>query len=346
MFAAIDTSGLSDEAKRALRNHAGTLARRTTLARRAETLSRAAAAALGVTVLVVAVILIGLSLQLARRWSAFFSAPIDELVRWVRLIQQQEPLPSGDTGKGAPEFAALRQALREMSEALDRARRQELERERLMAFRETARHVAHEIRGPLTALGLAVAQLDKVHNRESDAPDSALKVLRDEIHRLERMAREFSEFGRLPEGPDATVLVGELLESVLQGTVPDGMPLRRSVPADLVMRGHYEPLRRAVQNLVRNAVEVTSRQGIEITAERWENGSRIVVRIQIIDHGPGVPAEMRDQIFDPYFTTKELGTGLGLALVKQTVQAHGGTIIVTETPGGGATFSLEFPESA
>ncbi len=346
MFAAIDTSGLSDEAKRALRNHAGTLARRTTLARRAETLSRAAAAALGVTVLVVAVILIGLSLQLARRWSAFFSAPIDELVRWVRLIQQQEPLPSGDTGKGAPEFAALRQALREMSEALDRARRQELERERLMAFRETARHVAHEIRGPLTALGLAVAQFDKVHNRESDAPDSALKVLRDEIHRLEQMAREFSEFGRLPEGPDATVLVGELLESVLQGTVPDGMPLRRSVPANLVMRGHYEPLRRAVQNLVRNAVEVTSRQGIEITAERWENGSRIVVRIQIIDHGPGVPAEMRDQIFDPYFTTKELGTGLGLALVKQTVQAHGGTIIVTETPGGGATFSLEFPESA
>jgi signal transduction histidine kinase len=346
MIAALDTSGLSDDATRAVQDHAATLARRTTLARRAETLSRAAAAALGATVLVVAVILIGLSLQLARRWSAFFSAPIDELVHWVRLIQQQEQLPSEGTVKGAPEFAALRQALREMSDALDRARQQALEQERLMAFRETARHVAHEIRGPLTALGLAVAQLDKMRDRETGAPDTALKVLRDETHRLEQMAREFSEFGRLPEGPDAPVLIGELLESVLQGTVPDGMPVRRSVPGDLTMHGHYEPLRRAVQNLVRNAVEVTSPQGIGITAEREENGSRVSVKIQIIDHGPGVPAELREQIFQPYFTTKELGTGLGLALVKQTVQAHGGTITVGETPGGGATFFLEFPESA
>ncbi len=344
VIAAIDTVGMDEQTRRALREHAEILARRTTLARRAETLSRAAAAALAVTVLVVAVVLVGVSLQLARRWSAFFSAPIDELVRWVRLIQEQEPLPSGDTGKRAPEFEALRHALREMSAALDRARRQELERERLMAFRETARHVAHEIRGPLTALGLAVAQLAKVNDSESRIPANTLKVLHDETKRLEQMAREFSEFGRLPEGPDAPVDVGELLDSVLQGTVPEGMPVRRSVAVDLVMHGHYEPLRRAVQNLVRNAVEVTSSRGIGVTAHRGQTGASVSVRIQIADHGPGVPNEMREQIFEPYFTTKELGTGLGLALVKQAVQADGGTITVEDTPDGGATFSLEFPE--
>jgi signal transduction histidine kinase len=62
--------------------------------------------------------------------------------------------------------------------------------------------------------------------------------------------------------------------------------------------------------------------------------------VTIADHGPGVPADLRDQVFEPYVTTKPEGTGLGLALVRQTVEAHGGAVTLSETPGGGATFTV------
>lgn len=343
MLAAVDTMQLSDSARVALRQHAETVGRRTALARRAEMLRRYAAGALGVVILVAAVFLVGGSLQLARKWSSYFSAPVDELVRWVRLIQRREPLPESTVGTGAPEFDALRQTLQEMSHTLEQARRQELERERLSAFSETARRVAHEIRGPLTSARLAVAQLV---NTKNEANDAAVSVLRDEIDRLEQMAREFSEFGRLPEGPEAPVDIGELIDSALEATVPDGIPVQRSVSPDVVIDGHYEPLRRAVQNLLRNAVEVTDDQGIAVTVDHNDKASTSSVQLRIADHGPGVPREVRDQIFEPYFTTKELGTGLGLALVKQTVNAHGGSVTVENTPGGGATFVVELPKSS
>ncbi len=134
------------------------------------------------------------------------------------------------------------------------------------------------------------------------------------------------------------------MENVVGSTVPEDYPVRRRIGGGLVIRGHYEALRRALQNVVRNAVEVTDAEGIEITAERDEpHGSS--VRVTIADHGPGVPPEDRDRIFEPYFTTKKLGTGLGLALVRQTVLAHGGTIAVEDSPWGGAAFVLTFQES-
>jgi signal transduction histidine kinase len=283
-------------------------------------------------------VLVAVSLQLARRWSRYFSAPIEELTGWVQRIQQRQPLPDHARSTAAPEFESLQSALRDMSEALEHARLQELERERLLAFREIARRVAHEIRGPLTSSRLALDQLERTADG-SPLSESAIQVLGDEVRRLEQMAKEFSEFGRLPEGPEADVDLGQLLDSVIQATVPEGIPVRRSTEAQLVVHGHYEPLRRAVQNLLRNAIDVTSDEGITVHANRTENG----VTLSISDHGPGVDPEVRDRIFEPYFTTKELGTGLGLAIVKQTVQVHGGTVFIDDTPGGGATFTIELP---
>ena len=142
---------LSDTARAALRSHLETIARSTTLARRAETLTRSAAGLLALSVVIAAVVVILISLTTARRLSAYTSAPIEELVQWVGRIEQRKSLPSPSDRGGAPEFDALRRALRTMADALEEGRRQEVERERLAAFRETARHVAHEMRGPLTA---------------------------------------------------------------------------------------------------------------------------------------------------------------------------------------------------
>ena len=106
-------------------------------------------------------------------------------------------------------------------------------------------------------------------------------------------------------------------------------------PALPTLLGHYDPLRRAFGNIIRNAVEACEGKGrIELAARR-EDGA---VRIEIGDHGPGVPPELADRLFDPYVSGKSGGTGLGLALAKQTIEMHQGTIAVQPTPGGGATF--------
>lgn len=338
-IAALDTTRLTADERAALRAHTDTIARGTTLARRAELLSDTAAGALAVLILLGAVVLVALSITLATRWSTYTSAPIEELVEWVRRIEVGERLPTGTVAAGAPEFDALRGALREMAAALERARRQEVERERLRAFRETARRVAHELRSPVNAAQLALRGLAAGGPRDARA-EQAAAVLDDELRRLERMAQEFSQFGRLPEGPQSAIDVGDLVRDAIASTVPPDHPTIAHVDDGLTVPGHYEPLRRAVQNLVRNALEADDGRGITVRAVRAPEGG---IALSVSDHGPGVPDDMRETVFDPYVTGKAGGTGLGLAMVRQTVVAHGGTVAVEDAPGGGATFVVRLP---
>jgi signal transduction histidine kinase len=333
LVAALDTAALASAARAALDRHARTITERTRLAHRAETITRTAAGVLAAVTVAVAVLVVLASIILARRWARHVSAPIEELVDWVGRVERRMPLPPARAA-GAGEFAALRGALAQLADALERVRHQELEQERLTAFRETARRVAHEMRGPLTAARLALRQLP------ADGP--AAQVLSDETARLEAMAREFAEFGRLAEGPEAPVDIGELLAAVAAGALPVTCPVERNLEPGLVVRGHYEPLRRAIENLVRNAVAFTTDAGIAMTARRTPGGVRLVVR----DHGPGVPDDMKARIFEPYVTTRTGGTGLGLALARQTVLAHGGRLTVEDAPGGGAAFVVELPEGS
>jgi signal transduction histidine kinase len=334
LLATVDTTALSPEARAALRAHTDSIVAQTNLARRAATLSRYASTALAVGLLLVTAIVVAASLYLAQRWSRSVSAPVEELVEWVRRVERGEDLPEPQTAAAVPEVDRLRLALQEMAGALTRARAQELEQERLRAFRETARKVAHEMRGPLTATRLAVRRLGVAGDAE------AAGVLVEETRRLEQMAKSFSEFGRLPEGPAADIDLGELLTSALQATVPEEVPIRQSVASSLVVRGHYEPLRRAFQNLLQNAVEAGGSGAVEVRAESGDTGVHVVVA----DSGPGIEPEQREHVFEPYFTTKERGTGLGLALVRQTILAHGGTIHAEESSSGGAAFVVTLPE--
>ncbi|MGD2134785.1 MAG: HAMP domain-containing sensor histidine kinase [Gemmatimonadales bacterium] len=338
-IATLDTTRLTAAERAALRAHADTIARGTTLARRAEYLSDTAAGALAVLILAGAVVLVALSITLARRLSTYTSAPIEELVEWVRRIELGQPLPAEPGTAGAPEFEALRHALREMAAALERARQQEVERERLRAFRETARRVAHELRSPVNAAQLALRRL--TGGPPGDArTEQATAVLDDELRRLERMAQEFSEFGRLPEGPESEIDVTDLARGVIESTMPPEYPTDLHVENGLTVRGHYEPLRRAVQNVVRNALQADDGRGLTVRAVRAPDGG---LELSVADHGTGVPAERRSQIFEPYVTDTHVGTGLGLALVRQTVEAHGGTVRVEDAPGGGARFVISIP---
>ena len=340
----VDTLHLTLPERALLRQHLNEVSNSVSLARRAETFLRYYTAGFAVVIVLLGLAVLYAAVNLAGHLSRQLSRPIDELVGWTQLIRHHERLPGGPSSRGAPEFDALRQALRDLAAALEAARERELEAERLRAFREVARRVAHEIKNPLTSMRIAVDTLDRSDGLTGGRAVTALEVMRAETDRLERLAKEFSEFGRLPEGPQSEVDLVELLEELGRTGVP--AEVKVSVHANggpRTILGHYEPLRRAFANLYRNASEAMKGRGvIDVSV----SGDGAGLAITIADHGPGIPAALRQKVFEPYFTTKDDGTGLGLALVRVTLETHRGTIGVRETPGGGATFVIVFPGSA
>src|SRR5207249_273922 len=210
------------------------------------------------------------AVPVAGHLSRQLSRPIDELVGWTRLIRRRMPLPAGPPTRGAPEFEALRQALRELATALDAARERELEAERLRAFREVARRVAHEIKNPLTAMRIAVDQLRRSGGPVERRTDVAVEVIGAETERLDQLAKEFAEFGRLPEGPRSEVDLVDLLMDLGKSAVPSEVDVSvRANGEPCKLLGHYDPLRRAFANLLRNAAEAMGGRGsIEIAVSR------------------------------------------------------------------------------
>src|SRR6059036_477120 len=189
MIEQIDTTRLTSRQRVVLRQHLEQLSNSVTLARRAETYLRYYAGGFAGVVVVLGAFAVFAGVRMAGHLSRQLSRPIDELVGWTRLIRRRMPLPAGPPTRGAPEFEALRQALRELATALDAAREKELEAERLRAFREVARRVAHEIKNPLTAMRIGVDQLRR-SGGQADAPMAmAVEVLgaETERHRRERV---------------------------------------------------------------------------------------------------------------------------------------------------------------
>jgi len=338
LLAVVDTVDLSPEGREALREHRDVLSLQVTLAQRAVQFTRWRTYGAAILLTGLGGLLLAVSFLLGRSLTRQLAQPIEELIGWTGNIRRNEALPADPARPGAPEFASLRDALRDLAGELQRARRAELERERLRAFREIARRVAHEMKNPLTPIRFAVAALGRT---ASKGQEDALDVLRTESARLELLAREFSNLGRLPEGPPADVDLGELVNELVRTSLPPEIEAHVTVAEGTPhVTGHFDPLRRALANVVRNAAEAMGGQGrVEITVRPYEGG----VRVAVADQGPGIPAEKRDRIFEPYFTEKAEGTGLGLSIVKQAVDLHQGDIEVVETPGGGATFVIWLP---
>jgi signal transduction histidine kinase len=338
LFTVLDTTKLSEAERDAVERHRAVLREQLTTTRGAAFYQSFKVTGLAVALAVLGSVLFFLAIMLGRNLARQLSWPIDELVEWTGRIRRSEPLPTDPPRPGAPEFSVLRTAVREMADTLQEARRAELESERLRAFREIARRVAHEMKNPLTPIRFAVASLGQSATKDQE---EALEVLRAESTRLEQLARDFSNLGRLPEGPPAEVDLGELAAELLRTSLPPDVQGHLQVdPATPRIVGHYDSLRRALANVIRNAAEAMGGAGrIEVTVRPWEGG----VRVSIADQGPGIDPAKRTRIFEPYFTDKADGTGLGLAIVRQAIDLHQGTVDVIETTGGGATFVLWLP---
>lgn len=235
---------------------------------------------------------------------------------------------------------------------------------RLQAVAELAASLAHEIRNPLASIRSAVEQLAGAGPAgEGLAEEDALLLRRlvvNESDRLSRLLAEFIEFSRVRLQRWGPVDLGEVLgEAVaLVARHPEGDPRvsieYRPPAAPLLIDGDADLLHRALFNLVLNAVQHAGAEGavrLEATAVPeavLPAGVRVAapVRVTISDSGPGVAAEDQARVFDPFYTTRRGGAGLGLALVNRAVDAHRGAVLLDRAPGAGARFTVYLPAHA
>ena len=329
----------SAEAVAAIAEHEAELGEARMQGRRLGFLAQRIGPALAVVGLVLLAVLSLVASRVAGHLSRQLSRPLDELVGWTARIANAErlPLPQEGEAKGAPEFGVLRDRMRQMAADLEAGRRSAIEAERLAAFRESARQVAHELKNPLTPIRFAVSSL-----RRSALPEQrdAVEVLETESARLEAMAKSFAQFGRLPEGPTATVDLAELARETVRTTMPVEMQVRIDGDEGVLVTGQHAALQRALSNVLLNAVDATQGRGTVVVRARVQQDEAMVA---VQDDGVGIPAEQLARIWDPYVTAKTGGTGLGLAIVKQTVVAHGGRVEASSEPGNGTEIRLYFP---
>jgi signal transduction histidine kinase len=332
----------------AVENHRRELSSSVVLARRWGFLGERLAATLPWLALVLAVVLTALALWVGRRLAVQLARPIKELAGWAEQMPAGQPLPAPRPGEmhEVREVRALRDAMRVASVRIGEARARALETERVRAWGEMARRVAHEMKNPLTPLRLAAHRLAS-HPDAGGALREPLDVIREETGRLDDLARQFAVLGRPSTGPASDVDLVDLLERLLESDVPAHVKsqLRSGSGGVPLIRAHYDALQRAFRNLIRNAVEAMN---VDIPIERRELVVDITavpngVRVSVADTGKGIPADRIERLFEPDFTLKAGGTGLGLAVVRQAVAAHGGRISARAREGGGAEFVVELP---
>ncbi len=305
-----------------------------------ELLADRALTLLPVIALLLALLILALAYWAARQLSRGFSRPIDDLVGWTELIGKGRPLPPpgpADT-RGVKEFMLLRTALRNMAEDLEEGRKEAIHAAKLRTWTDMARKVAHELKNPLAPMRMAAATVNMM---ETPSAREAAKVLMEEIDRLDEMARTFAQFGRMPEGPPSEVDIEELLSTLVVQHKDLGPKLSFAPPSGLPrVTAHYDALLRCFRNLLLNAVEAAGRDG-EVMLRAWAGDGS--VNVEIHDSGPGIPPDVLDQVWEPEYTTKSRGTGLGLPMVRQTIAFHRGRVGCRNHPDGGAVFWVELP---
>jgi PAS domain S-box-containing protein len=228
----------------------------------------------------------------------------------------------------------------------ERARQRLGATEHLAAVGHLAAQVAHEVRNPLSSLGLNCELLeDEVSVLEGTRGTEAkrlLKAMGREIDRLAALTEGYLRHARLARGPARAVDLNAAVEE-LASLVRDDLR-RKGVTLTLMcspragrVKADPSGLRQALLNLVRNAVEaVSGHPQAQVRVQTARDGDRVTLAVQ--DNGPGVPEELRERIFQPFFTTRESGSGLGLSVSRQSLEEHGGTLRCEVAPGGGARF--------
>lgn len=271
----------------------------------------------------------------------------------VSLSGAAARLASGDLTarvhfRGTDELGQLGLDFNDMALQLERQRQQLRRAERMAAWREVARRVAHEVKNPLFPIRLAVETIQKSTRRgHPELPqivDESTDTVLREVAAIDRLVSEFTQFARLPPPERCALPAKEVIQPVLAAYADLPISLEW---IDLTERNvHLDPelTRRALHNLIQNARDALvggDGQRVLITTRQDGAGTWLTVE----DDGPGLPEPDPERILEPYYTTKDSGTGLGLAIVERIVNEHGGELTVGRGSLGGAAFTAYFPDS-
>ena len=220
--------------------------------------------------------------------------------------------------------------------------------QKVAAWREVARRLAHEIKNPLTPIQLCAERLLRHFATAPPAAQALVGECTDtivgEVESLKGLVDEFSQFARMPAPRTVPTDLGQLITETLalyNGIFAEVRIEHRLDPVPLV-RLDAEQIRRVLINLVDNAVEAMERKGA-IVVETHRDPANSVVRVVVADDGPGIPPAERDKLFLPYYSTKRRGSGLGLAIVRRIIAEHGGNIDVGDNVPRGTRFTIELP---
>jgi signal transduction histidine kinase len=293
------------------------------------------------------VVLLGgaLSLALSVAVGRALARPIGQLRRASAAVgagRLSVRLPEIDAG----EFGELFGSFNRMIRRLRRARTQEVQAARVLAWGEMSRQVAHEIKNPLTPIKLSVQHLRRAYadgrTDYGEILDSNVAQILTEIDRLTEIARLFSRYGAPAEaaGPLEVVEVGPVVREALMlyraGEL--GIQYRAELEEGLPpVRARVGELKEVLLNLLENAYTALDGQGtVTIEARREGESVEMVVR----DDGPGIPPELLSKVFEPHFSTHSTGTGLGLAIVRRIVEDWGGMVMAKENPEGGTAVTI------
>ena len=252
---------------------------------------------------------------------------------------------------GNDEITTLTQAFNTMVRDMRESRGRIAYLQRISAWQEVARRLAHEIKNPLTPILLAVQELES-GGRSSD-PNFAAKltqareIVEEEVATLRRLVEEFSAFAKLPAVHPQPIDLRDFVRQSTRALSTDTKVSLELGDRPIPVRLDSMLMKGCLDNLILNA-----RQAIASQASKAAGAGRIVIEtsaqanhatLSVDDNGPGVSPEYQEQVFDPYHTTKPSGTGLGLAIVKKVVLEHGGSITCTESTLGGASFVIQLP---
>lgn len=298
----------------------------------------------------------GLSLVFALLISLIVTFRARQMLRPLKiLVEGTKRIGSGDyaqrviisskdeLGLLAGEFNSMAAAVQEREQRLIRS-------ERLATAGRLASHITHEVRNPLSSISLNAEMLaEELEGLPADKSEEALSLCREihrEVDRLTEITEEYLRFARLPKPHLEVENLNDVLSSLISFISKEMRLSNVELVAELdpalpTIQADENQLRQAFLNLLRNAGEATGEQGGEVTIRTARVGDAI--RVEIEDRGGGISPEDLAQIFEPFFSTKRHGTGLGLALTQQIFHEHGGSIRVESQLAEGTTFIIELP---
>jgi len=274
-------------------------------------------------------------------------SPIRTLTEGVKAVASGD-LTRKVEARSNDEIGLLGREFNAMAASLEGQRRELMRAERLAAVGRISAQITHEIRNPLNAIGLNAELLAEELSSLPGVPAETrtlVAAIGREVDRLHGVTEEYLRFARLPKPVFGREDLNEILSGLAEFVRPElgaaKVELRLELdPALPAVRADEGQLRAAFLNLLRNSREAMTGGGSVSVRTRAEGGEAVA---NVEDTGPGIPAEALGRIFDPFYSTKERGTGLGLAFAQQVVGEHGGTIRCESVVGRGTRFTVRLP---